>query len=219
MTNSDSFARLTVGDFVDRLASAEPVPGGGSASAIAGSLAAALLAMVCRLSLDRPKYEQYRASLEAALDAGDRARQSLIQLADEDARAYSGYMQARRMPRESGEEQAARDSAVRDAARQSSQAPLEVVRVCASLMEFIGSIAGRSNLNAASDLEVAARLVAAAARGAAANVTMNLPSVGDESFTGTATAEVGGLVQGIERELLVISERVAAGTLREPQEA
>jgi formiminotetrahydrofolate cyclodeaminase len=217
--NAESFGRLTIDDFVERLASSEPVPGGGSASAIAGALAASLLAMVCRLSLDRPKYEPYRAGIERALAVADRARRKLIGLADDDARAYAGFIEARRLPKETPEEQGVRDAASRAAARRSSEAPLEVVRECARLMESIGSVAGRSNLNAASDLEVASRLSDAAARGAAANVLINLPSVGDARFTGGVTAEIEGLLQSLDRELLQVSQRVARGSLRSPERA
>ena len=215
--DTDSFAQLTVGEFVDRLASDAPVPGGGSASAVAGALAASLLSMVCRLSLDRPKYEPYRSTLERALAAGERGRQRLMELADDDARAYGSYIDARRLPKDSAEEQATRDAATRAAARRSTEAPLQVVRECAGLMEAIGAAAGRSNVNAASDLEVAARLCAAAARGAAANVLINLPAVGDGRFTGGTTAQVEDLLHGIEREVLQVTQRVARGDLRNPE--
>jgi formiminotetrahydrofolate cyclodeaminase len=214
-----SFGQLTLNEFVDRLASDEPVPGGGSASAIAAALAASLLAMVNRLSLDRPKYENFSATNERALEVADAARRRFIQLADEDARAYGAFVEARHLPKETPDEQNARTSAMQNAARGATDAPLAVVRECARLMESIGSVAGRSNLNAASDLEVSARLCAAAARGAAANVLINLPSVGDARFTGVATAEIEGLLHTMEREVLQVSQRVARGTLRSPEQA
>lgn len=217
MAGEESFGGLTLVEFADRLASDAPVPGGGSASAVAGALAASLLAMVCRLSLDRPKYEPYRATLNRALEVGDRLRHRFISLADDDSRAYAGYMEARRLPKETADEQAARDAATHTAARRSTEAPLYVVRDCAELMEAISSVVGRSNLNASSDLEVAARLCAAAARGAAANVLINLPAVGDARFTGGATAEIEGLLHGLEREALRVSQRVGRNELRSPE--
>jgi len=176
-------ADLTLTQFQDRLASAEPVPGGGSASAIAGSMAASLLAMVSRLSMDRPKYADFTATHERALARGDAARARLLELADDDATAYAAYGAARKMPRETDDEQQARDEATRVTARSASEVPLAVARECAEIMLAVEAMAGRSNVNAASDLEVAGRLAAAAARGAAANVIINLPSVGDEQYT------------------------------------
>lgn len=212
-----TYARYSLAEFSERLASAEPVPGGGSASAYVGSLAASLVCMVARLSLGRPKYDQFTATNERALAAGESARLRLLELADEDARAYGAYSAARAMPRETDAEQRAREQASRAAAREASEVPLTVARECASLLDIIDSMAGRSNLNAASDLEVAARLSSAALRGAAANVLVNLPQVGDERYLGVTTAEVGGLVKDSDRALAQIAQRVAHGQLREAE--
>lgn len=214
-----SFAGLTLADFEQHLASAEPVPGGGSASAIAGSIAASLLAMVARLSLDRPKYAAYEATCKRALDTAETTGPRLLSLADEDARAYGAFAAARKMPRGNEAEQQTRDAALRAGARGASEIPLAVVRECARMIYEVEAISGRSNLNAASDLEVAARLAAAAAHGAAANVMINLPMVGDESFGAALTAEVDGLLEDIDRAAAAVMERVRAGSLREPEPA
>lgn len=215
----DSLAQLSVAEFADRLASAEPVPGGGSASAIVAGLAASLLAMVSRLSLDRPKYEPFADLNRRTIEWADSARWRLLDLADQDALAYAGFVEARRLPRDTPEQQAERDAFTRAAARRAAEVPLATVRECDELMGRLGAVAGRSNLNAASDLEVAARLCAAAARGAAANVLINLPSVGDGGYTGAVTAELEGLLHGIEREALQVSQQVARGVLLGPEHA
>ncbi len=212
-------ADLTLSQFSDRLASDAPVPGGGSASAIAGSFAASLLAMVARLSQDRPKYEPYARTVARALEVAERGRVRLLDLADEDARAYGRFAEALKLPKETDEQQQRRTTAIRDAARGAAEVPLAIARECAVLLDQIESMAGRSNLNAASDLEVAARLCTAAARGAAANVLVNLPQVGDQRFVGISTAEVGELLHGIERNVLEVAQRVARGGLREPEPA
>jgi formiminotetrahydrofolate cyclodeaminase len=214
-----SLAQLTLAEFSERLASEDPVPGGGSASAVAGALAASLLCMVARLSLGRPKYEQYRQGNEAALDAAESARRRLLELADADARAYGRYTIARQMPRDTEEQQRIRTLASQAAAREASDVPLAVVRECAALLEMIEAVAGRSNVNAASDLEVGARLAMAGGRGAAANALINLPQVGDERYAGVVTAELGGLLQDMERDLANVTQRVAGGGLRDPAAA
>jgi formiminotetrahydrofolate cyclodeaminase len=216
-TPTDSLAGLTLTEFTDRLASAEPVPGGGSASAIAGSFAASLLAMVARLSADRPKYAAFQKTHARALAAGERGRTILLELADADARAYAGFADARKMPKESEEEKAARDAATRIAARASTEVPLNVVDECSRLLVDIAAMSGRSNLNASSDLEVAARLASAAARGAAANVQINLPMVGDEDYAVATTRAVERLLDGIERNASLVNEVVRSGELREPE--
>jgi len=216
-TGADSFAGLSLSEFSDVLASAEPVPGGGSASAIAASFAGSLLAMVARLSLDRAKYEAYRATNARALEAGDRGRRVLLDLADADAKAYGGFAAARKMPRESAEEIAARDAATRDAARAASDVPMRVVKECALVIEQVLAMAGRSNVNASSDLEVAARLSLAAAKGAGANVLINLPMVGDEGYAATTTEALDAMLDSIERAAAQVSEQIGTGELREPE--
>ena len=219
METDPRYGDLTLSEFDEQLASAEPVPGGGSASAIAGSMAGSLLAMVSRLSKDRPKYAAFAATHARALLVAEEARRRLLHLADDDARAYAAFSTARKMPRETAEEQAARDAATRVAAREASEVPLAVARECARIIDEVEAMAGRSNLNASSDLEVAARLAAAAARGAAANVMINLPMVGDEDFHGAAVLELSRLLEGVDRSAAEVAQRVAAGTLRQPEVA
>jgi formiminotetrahydrofolate cyclodeaminase len=213
----DQIGDLTLAQFDEKLASAEPVPGGGSASAVAGSMAGSLLAMVSRLSVDRPKYAAYAETHSRALRVADASRIRLLELADSDARAYATFSAARKMARETDEEREARDEATRVAAREATEVPLAVARECARLMDEIEQMAGRSNLNAASDLEVAARLAAAAARGAAANVVINLPAVGDDSYAGVTKVEVTRLLNDVDRSASFVAQRVSAGTLREPE--
>lgn len=214
---TQSFADLTLAEFESRLASAAPVPGGGSASAIVASMAAALLAMVSRLSTDRPKYADFAATHERALTVAEEARPRLLALADADSHAYAAFGAARRMPRETEVGRAARDEATRRAAREATAIPLDVVRECGRVMREVEAMAGRSNLNAASDLEVAARLATAAAQGAAANVTINLPMVGDDAHAATITAEVTHLLEDIDQYAVQVGQQVATGTLREPE--
>ena len=214
---SEALASLTLAEFSNRLASAEPVPGGGSASAVVGSVAASLLAMVTRLSLDRPKYEPYRVTNERALAVAEAARARLLQLADEDAHAYAGFAAARKLPRDTVEQQAARTRATETAARESSDAPMAVVREASRLLEELVAVAGRSNLNAASDLEVAARLAAATAHGAGANVMINLPMVGDDRYAGMVKVELNELLREVDRTLARVSQYVGRGTLRDPE--
>jgi formiminotetrahydrofolate cyclodeaminase len=215
--STQRFAELPVGEFLARLASAEPVPGGGSASALAAGFAAGLVAMVARLSLGRPRYAAYEATHQRALAYATEVAPEFLDLADRDAEAYARFAAALKLPRESPDEQAVRTAATRSAARHAAEVPLQVVRRCAGLAAEIEAMAGRSNLNASSDINVAALLVEAAGRGAAANVLVNLPAVGDEAFAGQATDEVMRLLGVIEDLAAHARERVGAGRLRDPE--
>jgi formiminotetrahydrofolate cyclodeaminase len=211
------YADVTLSGFSEALASAEPVPGGGSASAIAAALGASLVAMVARLSLDRPKYAAYGATHQRGIATGDQARVRFLELADLDAAAYQSFVTARRMPQETAEEKGARDEQMRATARQASEVPLEVVRLCHQVLLDVEALAGRSNLNASSDLDVAGLLLSAAAQGAGANVVINLSSVEDARYAGSMLSEVEGYLHQIESAVSRVHAQVRSGGLRGPE--
>jgi len=211
-----SFADLTLGAFVDRLASADPVPGGGSASAIAASLGAALVAMVGALSQGRPKYAEHAALHARAIEVGQRLSRRFLQLADEDAEAYAAFAEAMKLPRDTDAEKAARSAAMAAAARGASEVPLATVEACLELVVTAEVLAGRSNVNAASDLNVAALLGEAAARGAAENVFVNLPAVGDDAFSGETKALVMDWLDTIATLAAETHQAVRSGSPRDP---
>jgi formiminotetrahydrofolate cyclodeaminase len=212
----DSFRDLSVRAFVERLGSSEPVPGGGSASAVAASLGAALVEMVASLSAGKPKYADHARLYEASRSIGARLTTRFLDLADDDAIAYAGFAAALKLPRGTEAEQASRRTAMQAAARRASEIPLETVVACLELVAATESLVGRSNPNAASDLDVAALLGEAAARGAGANVLINLPSVGDESWAGEMTARVMQLLDDVEELAGRVHEMVKGGESREP---
>jgi len=210
------FRDLTLAGFVDELASSEPVPGGGSASAVAASLGAGLVAMVAALSIDRPKYADYAATHAAARATGQALADRLLSLADEDSAAYAVFAAALKMAKETEAEQAARKTALRAAARTAAAVPLACVEACREVVAAAESLAGRSNLNASSDLSVACLLASAAARGAGANVLVNLPAVGDDAFARLMQSRVEQLLNEIEGLSRATQAIVATGELRPP---
>jgi formiminotetrahydrofolate cyclodeaminase len=212
------FRDLTVDQFVQALASGEPVPGGGSAAAVAGSLGAALVAMVASLSEGRPKYAEHAALLAEGKAAGQELAGRLLDLADEDAEAYAGFGVAMKMKRDTDEEKDARASAIREAAHAASQAPFRTVQACLEVAAMAEALAGRSNRNASSDLEVAGLMAVAASHAAAANVYVNLPAIGDEEAAQELLARTEALTDEIDRLADRAREVVRGGDPRPPLE-
>jgi len=154
---------------------------------------------------------EYHASAGVA---GRALTDRLLRLADDDSAAYAVFAAALKMPKDSDAEQVARRSALRIAARTAAEVPLACVEACHEVVLAAESLAGRSNLNASSDLAVACLLASAAAQGAAANVLVNLPAVGDDAFAAAMGARVTSLLAEIESISSATRAIVASGVLR-----
>lgn len=216
MSTNQRFRDMTVDQFIAVLASGEPTPGGGAAAAVAGSLGGALVAMVASLSAGRPKYAEHEALLQEAKAAGEELADRLLNLADEDAAAFDGFGVAMKMPRDTDEQKAVRTKALQAAARAATDAPFKTVQACLEVAAMAEAMAGRSNKNASSDLEVAGLMAVAAARAAAANVFVNLPAMGDEAAAGDLLARTEDLVDNVERLSSITREVVRGGEPRPP---
>ena len=172
--------------------------------------------MVAALSEGRPKYLDHAATHASAGAAGRALADRLLELADDDAAAYAAFGAALRMPKSTEAEQAARSVALQAAARTASNVPLACVEACREVVRAAESLAGRSNPNASSDLAVACLLASAAAHGAAANVLVNLPAIGDAAFAELLSIRVSYLLGEIDKLSRVTREVVGSGERRAP---
>lgn len=178
------YANRSVSDYLDALASSTPAPGGGSAVAITGALAAALAEMVCRLSLGRSDKVDGEAQLQDALVSAEGLRHRLLRLATEDAAAYAAYVAATGMPKTSAVEKAARRAAMQAALRTAADVPIDIAAACSWLVKELEPIARLGSKHVLSDVEVAVHLAESAARGALANVRVNARLMRDREVGG-----------------------------------
>ena len=201
---------LTVRRLVERLATSDPVPGGGSAAALAGAMGAALVRMVVELTVGRPAAEGHTEELTEIGVAASGWQSELLNLAEVDATAYDAVVRARRLPRDSERDRHARDTQVAAAVREATRAPLATARVANEVLALAERLAPIGNRNAISDVGVAALLAVAAIRGAAMNVEINLPSLpADEPLQRDAADEIGALLAGLEERERAVRTAVA----------
>jgi glutamate formiminotransferase/formiminotetrahydrofolate cyclodeaminase len=176
----------SVAEFLEDVASAAPTPGGGSVSALAGSLASALSAMVARLTIGKQKYAEHEASMREAETNAVALQRELFDLVQEDARAYEGFRSASRLSQRTPEEVLLRERSLVEAARSATRVPLQTAEACVRALEVALQVASHGNQNAVSDAGVAAWLARSGAEGAALNVRINLndlPAAEREEFT------------------------------------
>jgi glutamate formiminotransferase/formiminotetrahydrofolate cyclodeaminase len=168
--------------FVDKLASKSPEPGGGSASALVGAVAAALVSMVGNLTLGKEKYTAVQDQIQELLEASEQVRNDLQTLIQRDTEVYGVLSAAFKMPRETDAEKSERKAKVQEALYQATQVPLEIGEKSLEVVKLSKVAADIGNVGAVSDAGVAALFGEAAAQCAALNVKINLGSIEDKDF-------------------------------------
>jgi methenyltetrahydrofolate cyclohydrolase len=200
-----NLGELSVREFAEKIAGSDPAPGGGSAAALAGSLGAALCAMVARLTLGKAKYGDVRQEMEAARDSADALCLRLLELIDKDMEAYNNVLSAFRLP---GENKAAREEVIQAAMKQAASVPLETLRAVAEMIGLVQTGIDKGNPNCLTDAGVAAQLLRAAAVGAGYNVRINLRGIQDLSFRSRMGSETSELLGRIEAAIADLENAV-----------
>lgn len=176
----NGLASLSVDEFLQRLASGDPTPGGGAASSLGGALGAALVSMVCNLTSGRERYAEHEAEVQAIREAAVALVDGLRTGIDEDAAVYDALMATYRLPRGTDDEKTARTAAIQEATYQAALVPLALAEASASVIDLAERALGKTNAHAVSDLAVAALFGVAGLDGAAANVEINLSALKDD---------------------------------------
>lgn len=183
----------SVHDLLARFSSADPTPGGGSASALASAVGASLLLMVAGLPTTRTGSDDDRAALTSAAGVLGDIRRRLADAIDDDTSAYDQVVAAYKMPRASADEQTARAGVVQRALRAATDVPLGVLRLSAAAIDEAITVAAHGHRAAASDVGVAVALLCAGARGARLNVEINVGSISDAAYADAVATETARL--------------------------
>jgi formiminotetrahydrofolate cyclodeaminase len=193
--------------FLEKLSSATPTPGGGSASALAGALSASLVTMVAGLSSKKEKSK--RKKMEGIRKKGLSIQKRLFQAIDEDAKSFDTVLKAFRLPRNSEKERLRRIQEIQRAYRRATLTPQLVCQQSLQLLEYSKTLILTGNPNAVSDAGVAAFLADAASAGGLLNIRINLAAVTEKNFVkkmdglmGTWARKRNRLMKAIHKKLI-----------------
>ena len=173
---------MTINEFNELLASNAPAPGGGSVSALAGSIGIALTAMVANLTVGREKYKEHEELMQEMLKETNKLKENLLEAINRDTETYNKVGEVFKMPKTTDEEKLIRSKAIQEAYKASTIVPFEIMEFSLKSLELTKKAVGNSNPNAASDLGVAALNLKASVQGAWLNVLINIGCIKDESF-------------------------------------
>lgn len=205
-------SEMTVEGFLAELASDSPAPGGGSVAALAGAIAASLCEMVSGLTLGRETFKDAWAVMQETHARAGRLGARLRELIDEDSDAFNSVIAARKLPRATEEQKAARERAIQEGTVRSARVPLETLETLALLADLAALSAEKGNPGCLTDAGSAAQMIRAGAAAAAWNVRVNLPSVRDlnlkEQLGGDAARVLEGIFKTVERVDAMVEKRL-----------
>jgi formiminotetrahydrofolate cyclodeaminase len=185
--------KKTLTAFLDELASSSPAPGGGSVAALAGALGASLTSMVCNLTIGKKKYASVDEEMKKIRAQAEQMRELFTVLIDKDTEAFNKVMEAFTLPKDTEPQKALRAAAVREATKEATNVPLEVMKHCIDGLALAQQVAVAGNVNSISDAGVSAHMLHAAVESAALNVRINLNNLNDSEFVGWKTDEMESL--------------------------
>lgn len=173
---------MSAKDFILEMGSDSPAPGGGSASAFCGAQGAALLSMVCRLTLGKKKYADVQELAQEILLKSDSIKDELTDIIDRDTESFNAVTAVFAMPKETEEEKAARKEALQEALKLCTVTPSEMMNLSAKGLDLAEAAAGKLNRTAASDLACAVLGFRSCMEGAWMNVLINIAGITDEAY-------------------------------------
>ncbi len=209
------FTDMPMNAFLDALASKEPVPGGGSGAAMGGALGAALVSMVCNLTIGKKGYEAVDQEMRRLLEQSEAIRLEMPRLLEADTQAYGQVMEAYRLPRTTDEEKKAREELLQQRFRAAAEVPMTIAERCAQIVNLALPAAKMGNKWAVSDAGVGALFGEACLRAALLNVEINLASINDAAYVAEMRqkmAALEGTATATKEQVMDIVHKTIAGS-------
>lgn len=185
---------LSTEAFLDALASGNATPGGGSAAAVMGAMGAALVSMVCNLTIGKKGYESAEAEMKSVLAEAEALRARLLEMVAQDIAAFDWLMAGYKLPKGTDAEKSARSAAIQKGLQGATQVPLDCAVACAEVVRLTARAVEVGNVNVISDVGVGVLAGWAALRSAALNVHINAPQIKDREFTESRLAQLEQLL-------------------------
>jgi formiminotetrahydrofolate cyclodeaminase len=199
-------SELNFKDFLQKTASNDPVPGGGSVSAMAGAIAASLSEMVANLTIGRKGFEFFDTEMKEIVEDSKELQILLTEDIDRDSNAYDDVIKSFRLPKGTDDEKSKRSNAIQEATKNAAMVPLTVAQRAVKIMDLSEKVIKNGNPNAITDGAVACMMARTAVLGALYNVKINLSSIKDKDFVKDLTEKVKTLENiAIEKEKSILS--------------
>lgn len=200
--------KLSCEDFLTKLASEEPTPGGGGAAAAVGAVAASLASMVANLTVGKEKFAAQEPEVRKLLQEAELLRRRLLDLVEKDASVFDSFMSCYRLPKATAEEKAARSRAICAAAKNAAEVPFAAAQACLEVQRLAVRLIAIGNPNVITDGTVSAILARAAMRSEFYNVYINLLLIKDEDYNSSLKMQI----KAMEEEAKILEEQALKAT-------
>ena len=200
--------KLSCQEFLEKLASNAPTPGGGGGAAMAGALAVALTSMVGNLTVGKEKFAEQEAEVKDILAKAEAMRLLMLNLVNADAEVFNSFMVSYRLPKATDEEKQARNQAIQNVAKQAAEVPFKIAEGCLDVMKLAERIAVIGNPSAITDAAVSSIIARAALRSASYNVVVNLKLIKDEAYNEAMYAKL----EAMQNEAVELEQATLAAT-------
>ena len=194
--------------FLDELASRQATPGGGSAAAVMGAQSAALISMVCNLTIGKPKYAEVEEDMQLLLKQAEALRTELTDMIKADVDVFDKLMATYGLPKQTDEEKAVRSTQIQEVLKEAAIVPLDCAKACAKAIRLSRVAAEKGNTGVISDAGVAVMAGYSALKSAALNVYINAGSIKDKTFADEKLAELEQVMNGAEAETKAVYQIV-----------